>query len=60
MTQDMERCPAKYATLLSNVTQQYGGREKIFFSFQLTLILLTTTIVAPPSNANKWQMGFNP
>jgi len=26
----------------------------------LTLNLLTTTIVAPPSNASKWQMGFNP
>jgi hypothetical protein len=26
---------------------------------RLTLILLTTTIVAPPSNASKWQMGFN-
>ena len=25
----------------------------------LTLNLLTTTIVAPPSNARKWQMGFN-
>jgi hypothetical protein len=25
----------------------------------LTLILLTTTKVAPPSNASKWQMGFN-
>jgi hypothetical protein len=25
----------------------------------LTLNLLTTTIVAPPSNAGKWQMGFN-
>ena len=25
----------------------------------LTLNLLTTTIVAPPSNACKWQMGFN-
>ena len=25
----------------------------------LTLNLLTTTIVAPPSNVNKWQMGFN-
>ena len=25
----------------------------------LTLSLLTTTIVAPPSNASKWQMGFN-
>jgi hypothetical protein len=25
----------------------------------LTLNLLTTTIVAPNSNASKWQMGFN-
>jgi hypothetical protein len=25
----------------------------------LTLNLLTTTIVAPPSNASKWLMGFN-
>ena len=25
----------------------------------LTLNLLTTTIVAPPSNDGKWQMGFN-
>ena len=28
-------------------------------SQSLTLNLLTTTIVAPPSNASKWQMGFN-
>ena len=27
--------------------------------FKLTLNLLMTTIVAPPSNASKWQMGFN-
>ena len=27
--------------------------------WQLTLNLLKTTIVAPPSNASKWQMGFN-
>jgi hypothetical protein len=26
---------------------------------KLNLNLLTTTIVAPPSNASKWQMGFN-
>ena len=26
---------------------------------RLTLNLLTTTIAAPPSNASKWQMGFN-
>jgi len=25
----------------------------------LNLNLLTTTIVAPPSNDSKWQMGFN-
>jgi hypothetical protein len=25
----------------------------------LTLNLLTTTIVAPPNNASKWEMGFN-
>jgi hypothetical protein len=25
----------------------------------LTLNLLTTTVVAPPSNASKWKMGFN-
>jgi len=25
----------------------------------LTLNLLTTTVVAPPNNASKWQMGFN-
>ena len=29
------------------------------FSNGLTLNLLTTTIVAPPSNASEWQMGFN-
>jgi hypothetical protein len=26
---------------------------------RLTLNMLTTTIVVPPSNASKWQMGFN-
>jgi hypothetical protein len=25
----------------------------------INLNLLTTTIVAPPSNASKWQVGFN-
>src|SRR5215510_2413232 len=28
-------------------------------SSHLTLNLLTTTIVVPPSNASKWQVGFN-
>jgi len=31
----------------------------VFFKCILTLNLLTTTIVALPSNASKWQMGFN-
>jgi hypothetical protein len=31
----------------------------IFAVSLLTLTLLTSTIVAPPSNASKWQMGFN-
>ena len=31
----------------------------IFRKCILTLNLLTTAIVAPPSNASKWQMGFN-
>ena len=31
----------------------------IFCTLILTLNLLTTTIVAPPSNASKWPMGFN-
>jgi len=34
-------------------------RLHLKFNQLLTLNLLTTTIVAPPSNANKWQMGFN-
>jgi len=29
------------------------------YTATLTLNQLTTTIVAPPSNASKWQMGFN-
>ena len=31
----------------------------VYLKANLTLNLLTTTIVAPPSNASKWQMGFN-
>jgi len=31
----------------------------VWMNEQLTLNLLTNTIVAPPSNASKWQMGFN-
>jgi hypothetical protein len=28
-------------------------------SFDINPNLITTTIVAPPSNASKWLMGFN-
>ena len=33
--------------------------SKTIYQKLLTLNLLTSTIVAPSSNANKWQMGFN-
>src|SRR5215471_7845158 len=32
---------------------------KYYKTISLTLNLLTTSIVATPSNASKWQMGFN-
>ena len=41
---------------LYTAKQQQESTEIYLF---LTLNLLTTTIVAPPSNASKWQMGFN-
>jgi hypothetical protein len=49
----------------TNVLGQHLGRIILHFviicwNIWLTLNLLTTTIVAPPSNASKWQMGFNP
>ena len=34
-------------------------RRAVVLQSSLTLNLLTTTRVAPPSNASKWQMGFN-
>jgi predicted amidophosphoribosyltransferase len=34
-------------------------RVEFLTLYSLTLNLLTTIIVAPPSNASKWQMGFN-
>ena len=37
----------------------YPAILPVGFLSNLTLNLLTTTIVAPPSNDNKWQMGFN-
>ena len=41
-------------------TECFDKQEKHtdFYGY-LTLNLLTTTIVAPPSNASKWQVGFN-
>jgi len=36
-----------------------SDRTNVLPSLNLTINLLTTTIVAPPSNASKWQMGFN-
>ena len=36
-----------------------GSLNKAVCASSLTLNLLTTTIVTPPSNASKWQMGFN-
>ena len=34
-------------------------KEQALKQSKLTLNLLTTTIVVPPSNTSKWQMGFN-
>ena len=42
--------------MFSVITNIYTKKTK---GPSLTLNLLTTTIVAPPSNASKWQMGFN-
>ena len=56
---------------ISLVSDQFGEQKQTATTFTfipsvnytsfttLTLNLLTTTIVAPPSNASKWQMGFN-
>ena len=40
-------------------TRFTGHNLQVSSGLFLTLNLLTTTIVAPPSNASKWQMGFN-
>jgi hypothetical protein len=37
----------------------YEQKDSYLFVVYLTLNLLMTTIFAPPSNASKWQMGFN-
>jgi hypothetical protein len=37
----------------------FGSYDISYYKWHLTLNLLKTTIVAPPCNAIKWQMGFN-
>jgi predicted amidophosphoribosyltransferase len=44
--------------IYDNISLNFSQDEK-YFRLPLTLNLLTTTIVALPSNASKWQMGFN-
>ena len=50
---------------MRNVSDKHCGENKntnfmeLFHQPTLTLNLLTTTIVAPPSNASNWQIGFN-
>ena len=48
--QELGQYSATYTSPLCNCPREAS---------KLTLTLLTTTIVAPPSNASKWQMGFN-
>ena len=47
---------------VSGIITVYMKHQTVTVNFipvaNLTLNLLTTTIVAPPSNASKWQMGF--
>jgi predicted alpha/beta hydrolase family esterase len=43
----------------ATVTQSLGCAALLQALLGLTLNLLTTTIVAPPSNARKWRLGFN-
>ena len=47
------------AYALSIRREMFCQRRCFVYKRTLTLNLLTTTIVAPPSNASKWQMGFN-
>jgi hypothetical protein len=53
----------KYPESELNISLHGESRQKVLLWVSvlllLTLNLLTSTIVAPPSNARKWQMGFN-
>jgi hypothetical protein len=48
--------PASYSV---SMREEGGAEGPLCLMPWLTLNLLTSTIVAPPSNARKWQMGFN-
>ena len=67
---EAERRTSPYSTLYLRLAPTLpfenptGGKLALHFKAvghkqMLTLNLLTTTIVAPPSNTSKWQMGFN-
>jgi hypothetical protein len=51
-------CNGNKVCFLADASQSF---KNVIFHMLLTLPLnlLTSTIVAPPSNASKWQMGFN-
>ena len=49
----------KLLKIYSVCPKRYSNNLGAWLMRLLTLNLLTTTIVAPPSNASKWQMGFN-
>ena len=54
-------CPKQYelSPPYPNLPYFFNIYFNTFAASYLTLNLLTTTIVAPPVNASKWQMGFN-
>jgi hypothetical protein len=45
--------------LLQKIFKAKLDKNRKIGGTELTLNLLTTTVVAPPSNAGKWQIGFN-
>jgi hypothetical protein len=53
--------PPSHSEALQHVhsLMQFAQTNLPHLQHTLSLNLLTTTIVAPPSNASKWQMGFN-
>ena len=56
----IEHFNGNYSSFLLHIKLTSSSTSKgIVLCPALTLNLLTTTIVAPLSNASKWQMGFN-